>query len=112
MMSKKVPFLFSHFSDHICYQIVTESASKEDGYHIPETQFPEKSLKVSYVLCWIEFLICECIWAGACLDVSMGTIKSPIMHYLSDLSFISRGDVLYIIHDMCILSIKNCLRQY
>lgn len=89
MMSKKVPFLFNHFSDHICYQIFTEaaasisSAGKEDRYHIPGTQFPKKSLKVSYVQCWIEFLICECIWAGACLDVSVCMVKYPIMHYLS-----------------------------
>lgn len=80
MMTKKVPFLYNHFSDHICYQIFTESAAyissagKKDTYHIPGTQFPKKSLEVSYVQRWIEFLICECIWAEACLDVSMCTV--------------------------------------
>lgn len=79
-MSKKVPFLYNNFSDHICYQIVTESAvsisspGKEARYHIPGTQFPKKSLKVSYVECWIGFLICEYIWAGACLDVNVCTV--------------------------------------
>lgn len=79
-MSKKVPFLYNNFSDHICYQIVTESAAsissagRETRYHISGTQFPKKSLKVPHVQCWIEFLICECIWAGVCLDVNVCTV--------------------------------------
>lgn len=78
-MSKKVPFLYNNFSDYKCYEIVTDFvasisfACEEVRYRIPGTQFPKKSLKVSYVQCWIKFLICECFQTGACLDVKVST---------------------------------------
>jgi len=102
-MSKKGSFSYNHFSDHVHYQIVTESAAsissarEEARYRIPGTQFPKKSLKVSYVQCWTELLFCECFQAEACLDVKVPMFQYPIMHYVSGLQFKSRGDVLYYI---------------
>lgn len=77
-MSRKVPLLYNIFTDHTCYQLVTETAASvssawEARYCIPETQFPKKSLKVSYLQRWIGFLICECFWAGVCSDVKVPT---------------------------------------
>lgn len=76
-MSKKAPFLYNKFSDQKCYKIVTDFAAsisfacEEVRYHIPGTQFSKEVIEVSYVQCWIKFLICECFQAGACLDVEV-----------------------------------------